>query len=71
MHFEGIPSARANSWFGSRFLYHQVADELWLCYYFSLYCVREVWSLPFQTGYKQLSLAIECESQGGCKYVCD
>lgn len=59
----------SNSWFGPRFLNHQVAYELWFC--FSLYCIREVWSLAFLTDYKKLNLTRGCENQDGCKYVCD
>lgn len=43
----------------------------WLCYCFCLYYVREVWALIFRRDDERLNLAIECENQNGCKYVCD
>lgn len=71
MHFRGLASSGANSWFGLRFVNHQIADELWLCYCFCLYSVSEVWSFTFRTDYKQLNLTVECENQDGCKCACD
>lgn len=52
--FGGLAFACANSWFGPKFLNHQVACELWLCCCFCLYCVREVWS---HISYRQKTVA--------------